>query len=74
MNGDSLAQQSTAQNSYTLLKRISAIRLENRAVLQMPVGSCLEICGDGFNRETVKVRCNGLLFFVFREDLQSTAN
>ena len=68
------------RKSVILPRRISAIRLETReerpaakarlgAVLQMPPGSLLEVCGEGFNPRTVKVRCAGSYFFVFREDL-----
>ncbi len=29
----------------------------------------LEICGDGFNERTVKVRWQDTLYFVFRQDI-----
>ncbi len=29
----------------------------------------LEICGDGFNERTVKVRWEDTLYFVFRQDI-----
>lgn len=64
---------------YTLDRRISAIPLcssesnNNRPTLgpvtQLPTGSQMQVCGEGFNDRTVKVRCNGAFFFVFVADL-----
>ncbi len=64
-----LRERTPVRNTYILPKRISAIRLETKAVSQMPAGSHLEVCGEGYNPRTVKVSCGGTLFFVFREDL-----
>jgi hypothetical protein len=36
---------------------------------QLGPGSILEVCGQGFNERTVKVRCNDLFYFVFRQDI-----
>jgi hypothetical protein len=68
-----------AGEKVSLSKRISAIELvqkENgRAKLgllsQLSPGTMLEACGDGFNERTVKVRANGQVYFVFRQDLES---
>jgi hypothetical protein len=64
-----------------LSKRISAIELirkeDGRAKLgllsQLGPGVVIEQCGDGFNERTVKVRTNGQVYFVFREDLEAQA-
>ncbi|HEX4772050.1 MAG TPA: hypothetical protein VH351_14535 [Bryobacteraceae bacterium] len=37
---------------------------------QIPRTAELAICGPGFSERTVKVRFNGLQYFVFREDIQ----
>jgi hypothetical protein len=67
-------------NSCTLSRKIPAIRLEIRtgssgataklgSILQLPAGSWVEVCGDGFNPRTVKVRHHDSFYFVFQEDL-----
>lgn len=63
----------------TLARRIPAIALEKSGgpdgrgklglILHLAAGSDVEICGDGFNWRTVKVRQNGLYYFIFEEDL-----
>jgi hypothetical protein len=63
--------------SHPLTKNISAIELngvENGKVrlgpvLQLPHGAQVEVCGDGFNERTVKIRSNGKYYFAFRSDL-----
>jgi hypothetical protein len=59
------------------LRRISAIQLNLDGdsgrlgpITQLPETAQVEICGDGFNDRTVKVRWNNSLYFVFREDLE----
>lgn len=37
---------------------------------QVTPTSNLQICGDGFNPATVKVRIDGAYYFVFRQDLE----
>jgi hypothetical protein len=62
---------------HLLAKNISAIELSTSnggqsrlgPVLQLPNGSLLDVCGDGFNDRTVKIRSNGRYYFVFRSDL-----
>jgi hypothetical protein len=67
-------------DSCTLARKIPAIRLEGRIgpsggkvklgpILQLPAGSRVEVCGDGFNPRTVKVRHHDSYYFVFQEDL-----
>jgi len=58
--------------------KICAIQLipscENRARLgaltQIPQNAELEICGDGFDERTVKVRWQDSFYFVFRDDIE----
>ncbi|MBV9267210.1 MAG: hypothetical protein JO061_13655 [Acidobacteriaceae bacterium] len=38
---------------------------------QITPDASLEICGDGFNDKTVKVRLGDQFYIVFREDLKS---
>jgi hypothetical protein len=40
-------------------------------VIRLPRGAQLNACGEGFNDRTVKVCCNGSLYFVFLKDLDS---
>lgn len=39
-------------------------------VTQLPQNAELELCGDGFDERTVKVRWLGTCYFVFRQDLE----
>jgi hypothetical protein len=64
----------------TLSRCISAIQLVRKQdggaklgpLAQLGAGTIVELCGDGFNERTKKVRANGQsYFFVFREDLES---
>lgn len=65
----------------SLSKRISAIELvrkeDGRAKLgllsQLGPGTIVEQCGEGFNERTVKVRTNGQVYFVFRQDWEAQA-
>jgi hypothetical protein len=38
-------------------------------VLRIPEGAEIEYCGEGFSKQTVKVRWRGKFYFVFRDDL-----
>jgi len=66
------------QRARIVPSKICAIELiagqDNRgrlgAITQLPQHVQLEICGDGFNERTVKVRCQNSFYFVFREDLE----
>jgi hypothetical protein len=40
-------------------------------IVHLAEGSDVEICGEGFNSRTIKVRQNGVYYFVFAEDLLS---
>lgn len=39
-------------------------------ITQLPSGAVVDICGDGFNERTAKVRYRECYFFVFLQDLQ----
>lgn len=67
-----------AQNTYTLARNVSAIQIlsafdgspQMGTILQLPAGTQVRVCGDGFNDRTVKVTCEGGNYFVFSEDLE----
>jgi len=70
----------SARGSCILSRNIPAIRLEGQTgqrfgkaklglIMHLPAGSRLELCGDGFNPRTVKVRHHDSYYFVFEEDL-----
>jgi hypothetical protein len=40
-------------------------------ISRIPEGACLDICGDGYNDRTVKVRWQGQIYFVLRQDLEA---
>jgi hypothetical protein len=68
----------SAQNSYTLPRNISAIQVlpapdgvRLGTILQLPAGTQLYACGEGFNERTIKVHWEGGYYFVFLEDLES---
>ncbi|MBV8830351.1 MAG: hypothetical protein JO108_14095 [Acidobacteriaceae bacterium] len=44
------------------------------SITQLPRTSHFEPCGTGFNDKTVKVRCEGTQYFVFREDVDKLSN
>ncbi|MBV9676398.1 MAG: hypothetical protein JO185_08690 [Acidobacteriaceae bacterium] len=70
----------SVRGSCILSRNIPAIRLEGETgqrfgkaklglIMHLPASSRLELCGDGFNPRTVKVRHHESYYFVFREDL-----
>ena len=71
----------SALEKYTLSRNVSAIQvtssMDGRAqlgtIMQLPEGAQVEICGDGFNDQTVKVRCEGSFYFIFLEDIQASS-
>ncbi len=68
--------------TVTLGKDISAMEIVRRensiarfgGIATLPKGSCVEICGSGFNERTYKVKCQGRYFFVFQQDLHHWAS
>lgn len=57
--------------------RVSAVRLIPKpegdmklgGLIQIEAGTLLEICGEGYNERTVKVRAGKEFFCVFRQDI-----
>ena len=45
-------------------------RLRLGTLIRLPEGAEVEICGEGFDDRTAKVRCGGSTYYLFREDLQ----
>ena len=41
-------------------------------ISRLPCRAMLEVCGDGFNNRTIKVRMDATYYFVFRSDLPKT--
>jgi hypothetical protein len=66
------------ERSYTLSRTIAGIQLvpvddkKGRLgrVSQLRAGSFLEVCGEGYDARTVKVRCSGSFYFVFLQDIE----
>jgi hypothetical protein len=65
------------QQTYTLSRKIAAIQLVEKGcgeaqlgiVSQLLPGAQLHVCGNGFNEQTVKVRCQSGFYFVFLQDI-----
>jgi hypothetical protein len=65
------------QQTYTLSRKIAAIQLVANGcgeaqlgiVSQLLPGAHLHLCGNGFNEQTVKVRCESGFYFVFLQDI-----
>ncbi len=66
------------ERRVSLSRRISAIPLVPKeagraklgALLQLPPGAVLEVCGHGYNERTAKVRSENEYYFVFLQDLE----
>jgi hypothetical protein len=74
----SIPESVSSQRTYTLSRRIAAIRLKRAAddrrgklgeILQLQPGARLDCCGDGYNERTTKVHYAGEFYFVFLQDL-----
>ena len=66
----------TSLGTRTLKQKIAAVLIREQpepgsggVFTQLSAGSQIEICGTGFNDETLKVHCRGELYFVFRYDV-----
>lgn len=64
------------EESCTLATKIAAIQLIPTSggarlgtISQLLPGTRLNVCGDGFNEQTVKVRCEDGFYFVFWQDI-----
>lgn len=63
--------------SYTLSRRVAAIRLTRARgaqgklgeIVQLQPGTRLDCCGDGYNERTIKVHHAGEFYFVFLQDV-----
>jgi len=61
-----------------LSKKIAAIgaalnedgKIRMGVISQLPDGANLEVCGDGFNDRTIKVRWQEQFYFVFMQDVE----
>lgn len=77
-----IRSQSSAEQLYSLSKSIAAIEVVPAqkehaglgAVMQLPYGARIEVCGKGFNDSTVKVRSNNKYYFVFEQDLSENGD
>ena len=63
--------------TYVLARNIPAIQIvpdgeRDRLGLMthLPVSAELQAWGGGFDPQTIKVRCNGVFYFVFLQDLE----
>ncbi len=69
----------SAGDRYTVSDEICAMQLtpSNSLIFKLgplvtlPKSTQLEVCGEGFNDRTLKVRCNGSFYFVFIQDLEA---
>jgi hypothetical protein len=74
-----VAEWITPETTYQLSSAIAAFEIISGEganqrlgpVCRLPQGACLEVCGDGFNERTIKVRCGYRCYFVFLQDLDS---
>jgi hypothetical protein len=74
----SVASPSFEGTTFTLPRNISAIQAISGpegsvplgTILQLPEGTQVRVCGDGFNERTVKVAWEGAYYFIFSEDLE----
>jgi hypothetical protein len=81
MNMDALSIPDAAvcYKTVFLTKRVLAIRLATvehggtklGPLSRLGAGATLELCGDGFNERTQKVRMDGQYYFVLAQDLES---
>lgn len=63
----------------TLSKVIAAINIRETEdghtrlglIAQLPTGAQLEVCGEGFNERTLKVRWEDRFYFVFVHDVEA---
>jgi hypothetical protein len=66
------------EDTCTTAKTIAAVQTTAQAssarqlgvVAQLAAGAKLRLLGRGFNKQTVKVRCQQRIYFVFLADLQ----
>ncbi|HEX4770738.1 MAG TPA: hypothetical protein VH351_07910 [Bryobacteraceae bacterium] len=78
VNSDSffIPEEDCIGENVTLSRAVCAIQLVQRSnglrlgpLTQLRGGTTVELCGEGYNERTVKVRVNGDCFFIFAQDL-----
>jgi hypothetical protein len=75
---DSAVGTSVENTTFTLTRNIPAIQalsdpdgiVRLGTILQLPEGTQVHVCGDGFNERTVKVVWEGAYYFIFVDDLE----
>ena len=75
----SVASPAFEGTTFTLPRNISAIQaisgpdesVRLGTILQLPEGTQVRVCGDGFNERTAKVAWEGAYYFIFWEDLEA---
>lgn len=78
MKSDPLFSTARLRMMHSLPRQISAIplfhdvagRVQLGTIVQLPAGAEVELCGDGFDRRTVKVQWGGGFYYVFAEDIE----
>jgi hypothetical protein len=80
MNADALFMPEClpVQRTLRLAKDICALELvpaergEARfgGIVELRKGTCLEVCGSGFNDRTIKAHCEGHFYFIFLRDIE----
>ncbi len=57
----------------TLKKKVAAVQSAENGGLglftELPIGAEMEMVGPGFSETTIKVRCYGQTYFIFRQDI-----
>lgn len=53
------------------LERLPTGRVRLGSIVSLPEGAPLEICGEGFNERTVKIKWRGNCYFVLLEDVDT---
>lgn len=72
-------EQAMAGIRFQLSKPLTAFHLSvdewgmtrNGFLSELPAESVVELCGCGFNAQTVRVRVEGQYYFVFTRDMES---
>lgn len=73
----SLPNSQSGLRTVVLSKPASVVQLEMHSdgeaklglIFQLPRGTTLELCGDGYSERMVKVRYKDKFYFIFRHDL-----
>jgi hypothetical protein len=78
MDVRNLAEAPIMNGTFLLLKSIPALQMvamENGRerwgpLTRLSIGSELHMLGDGFDGQTLRVRLDGFIYIVFRQDLE----